>query len=485
MGYIIMGIIFILMGIAAIMVKIPQVPFRDRMGNRVRDEQGNVEYHDFTALNKTKNITGGFAIFGALAFIASGAVSYNDSGYCQHVQTIWGQETYTCNIGWYIEGYGTSTPYPHFITVAHTNDQNVTGSSISQPYSVRLADNWNGEVIQTTRFGIPQDEASFLKMHNTFRSKDRLIATTLKPAITSSLDSISNLYSMEEYYAGGKRDQYKTEFRDAVIKGRPRVKQVSSMDSTVEVVAGGQTATDDPFTADNADVGETQVRRIVMEKILDSSGAEIREVHDYAQYGITVSSAILENLDPDNLFEKQIQARKDAASRRIVAQEERREQEEQRLLAIQRGQTDIARKQAEAETVQIERTTNAETEKQLALIEASRQKEEAEIARQTSEINLERAKIDAQAVEVTADAEAYQKQVILEADGALQQKLDAWVKSQEYWAAAAAKINVPQTVFGAGGSGVTGQALTTVDQFMQIMTANAAKDLKVNPAISK
>ena len=49
-----------------------------------------------------------------------------------------------------------------------------------------------------------------------------------------------------------------------------------------------------------------------------------------------------------------------SASRGIVAREQRLEQEEQRLLAIQAGETQIAKRQAEAKVVQIQQTTDAE-----------------------------------------------------------------------------------------------------------------------------
>jgi uncharacterized membrane protein YqiK len=222
-----------------------------------------------------------------------------------------------------------------------------------------------------------------------------------------------------------------------------------------------------------------------MEKVTDANGNDIRIPHDFTEIGVTVASAILENLDPDDKYEEQINDRKAAASRRVVAREQRLEQEEQRLLAIQQGETDIAKRQAAAKVEQIEQTTNAETKKQLALIEAGRMKEEAEIARQTSEINLEKARIDAQAVTVAADAEAYAKQAILEADGALAQKLAAWTEAQKVWADAASKINVPATVIAGGAAdGTAGNALGTVDQFMQMMMIKTAKDLQVDPTVA-
>ena len=420
-------------------------------------------------------------VLGAV-FAGGGAIGYNDAGYQQHVRTIFGTESAVVNTGWYFEGWGVSTAWPKYITVAHTNAVDAEGSAITGPYRVRLADNWTGDVTQSTRFQIPIDKEQFIDMARSFRSPERLITTTLRPAVTASLDSVANMFTMEEYYAGGARDQFKTEFSDAVTKGRARVRQ-EQVSTNQRITQGGQASSDLETSSDTASVGDTEVRRTVMVKMTDSNGNDIRVAHDFAQWGIVAAQSILENLDPDDRFEAQIQARKDAASRRIVAREERLEQEEQRLLAIQNGETEIAKRQAAARTEQIERTTNAETEKQLALIEASRQKEEAEIARQTAAINLERARIDAEAVTVAADAEAYAKEAILEADGALAQKLDAWVTAQRYWADAASQINVPSTVFNNGGEGTAGNALGTVDQFMQMMMMKTAQDLQVDPSI--
>jgi len=439
-------------------------------------------------LAKIRNaVASALAGFGLLV-IGLGAVGYNDAGFSQHTRTIFGTESTTNETGWYFAGWGTSTAWPHFITVAHTLD--ATGEnagtvylgSIAAPYQVRLADNWTGDVTQTTRFAIPQDPEQFLAMARTFRTPERLINTTLKPAVTASLDSVSNMFTMEEYYSGGKRDQFKSEFKDTIEKGRAQVKQVS-LNQAGGVIRSRAAPSDSDVAADTSEVGDTEVRKVLIEKVLDASGNEIRIPHDFSEIGLTVASAILENVDPDDEYERQIGERKKAASRRVVAREQRLEQEEQRLLAIQQGETDIAKRQAEAKVNQIEQTTNAETTKKLSLIEAERIKEEAEIAKQTAAINLDKARIDAEAVTVAADAEAYAKEAILLADGALAQKLAAWTEAQRVWADAAARINVPATVIG-GESGTAGNALGTVDTFMQMMMIKTAKDLQVDPTVA-
>ena len=427
---------------------------------------------------------------GVLGVVAAlwGTFNYNDAGFCQHVRTIFGNETSTCETGWYFAGWGNSTAWPHYITVAHTLDATGENSgtafqgSIAEPYRVRLADNWTGDVTQTTRFGIPQEPSQFLEMARTFRTPERLINTTLKPAVTASLDSVSNMFTMEEYYSGGKRDQFKSEFKDAIEKGRAQVRQIS-LNQAGGVIRNRVASSDSDVAQDTSEVGDTEVRKVLMEKITDANGNDVRTPHDFTEIGVTVASAILENIDPDDEYERQIGERKKAASRRVVAREQRLEQEEQRLLAIQQGETDIAKRQAEAKVEQIEKTTNAETTKKLALIEAERVREEAEIAKQTAAINLDRARIDAEAVTVAADAEAYAKEAILLADGALAQKLAAWTEAQKVWADAASKINVPATVIG-GEGGTAGNALGTVDTFMQMLMIKTAKDLQVDPTVA-
>ena len=83
-----------------------------------------------------------------------------------------------------------------------------------------------------------------------------------------------------------------------------------------------------------------------------------------------------------------------------------------------------------------------------------------------------------------ADAEAYEKRVILEADNALAQKLEAEVEIQRLWADAFAKRQVPSTVFGSGGSGTPVGSDAEAKAFMQLLTLDAAKRLNYNREMS-
>jgi hypothetical protein len=70
----------------------------------------------------------------------------------------------------------------------------------------------------------------------------------------------------------------------------------------------------------------------------------------------------------------------------------------------------------------------------------------------------------------------------MEADGALEKKLEAYVKAQGYWADAYSKRAVPSIVMGSnGGAGDNSDA----SEFQSMLTAMIAKDLLVNPKMSK
>jgi membrane protein involved in colicin uptake len=172
-----------------------------------------------------------------------------------------------------------------------------------------------------------------------------------------------------------------------------------------------------------------------------------------------------------------MQLKQKASADRAIAREQRVQEEEQRLLAIAKGDREVAERQAAAKVEQIAKTTEAETLKQLALTEAAQKKESAEIDKQTAQINLDKARIDAKAVKVLADAEAYKKEAVLKADNALAQKLDAEVEIQRLWADAYAKRAVPTNVFGASGGDTPVGGDGEVQNFMRLLTLDAANRL--------
>jgi hypothetical protein len=73
------------------------------------------------------------------------------------------------------------------------------------------------------------------------------------------------------------------------------------------------------------------------------------------------------------------------------------------------------------------------------------------------------------------------------ADGALEQKLAAWVKAQEFWAQAMSKYQgdmVPRVVTSASGGQAAGNGNAIAD-FMSLMTARTASELALDAKIGR
>jgi hypothetical protein len=143
-------------------------------------------------------------------------------------------------------------------------------------------------------------------------------------------------------------------------------------------------------------------------------------------------------------------------------------------------QTSIAQaKKAEqrAKTVEEEGKANAaqakweqERLKAKAVVEAQQKKEVAELERDAASFEKEKQIL-------LGEGEAERKRLVMSADGALAQKLAAWIKAQELWAAAYSKRPVPSVVM--GGSGANGTDVSS-REFIDMLTIKAAKDLSLD-----
>jgi len=104
--------------------------------------------------------------------------------------------------------------------------------------------------------------------------------------------------------------------------------------------------------------------------------------------------------------------------------------------------------------------------------------------KEKQEIALMAARLEAQKIKALAEAEAYSKEKVMKADGALEKKLATYKDVQEMWAQAFMNYKgdlVPQFVTGGGNT----QAKNGGLDFMEIMSAKAAKDLSLELKTNK
>ena len=80
------------------------------------------------------------------------------------------------------------------------------------------------------------------------------------------------------------------------------------------------------------------------------------------------------------------------------------------------------------------------------------------------------------------DAEAYAKEAVIKADGALDKKLAAYVEVQKAFAEAFSKAPVPSVnMAGTGNTGRGGEA----QDFLSLLTVKAAKDLQLDMSVKR
>ena len=454
--------------------------------------RNNFDFPDNKNLDGVVNMVGwGVKVAGLLLFIIStfnGMFFYAEPGFKYHVRTILGEEKMVSDTGYNMHFFGRYNAWKNAVSVQavkggkgdyRAETESVTTSANLPPKSLVFLDQVDAVVSATARFELPSDEEGFLTMARLYRSPENLLRTELVPAFEETLGANAALMSAEDYFQGGKTE-FNNEFERQLADGIYLVRRIEKRVKVESSRAG---------TA-NAALGENQEQFgdefktvFIVEKLLDETGQPKRKRQAFEKFGISVTSARVTDVRPNIKFQERMGLRQQAAADRAIAREQRVQEEEQRLLAITRGEREVAERQAAAKVEQIQKTTEAETEKQLAITAAERERESARIRQEHAQILLETARIDAQAKQVSADAAAYEKTAILEADNALAQKLAAYVEVQKVWAEAFANRKVPTTVFGApeGGVGTDGD----ISRFIDLLTMQAAKGLAVDPSIAR
>ena len=428
------------------------------------------------------------AVILALGFIAfKGIWFYNESGYITHVRTIGGEEKVVENIGYETKWFGKTTQWKKALSVQsvldekrvlENSDDDLSANTTIPAFPMVFLGNVDAKVEFSARFKLPSGD-QFLKIAQDYRSPENFINTALIPALKETLQSTASLMSADDYYAGA-RSEFAAEFENQLNNGiylirRKEVERKVAAPSKTAILQDG---------SEQGEFGDGKSIAMITEKIINDKGIPVRKSQQFRQYDVDVIEARITNVQPNQQYLVRMTAVQKALAELAVARQSRLKEEEEKLLVTARGQKEVEQKRQETLKEQIEKTTRAETEKQLTKINAEREKQKAKIEKDTAGINLEKARIEADAVKVTADAEAYAKNAVITADGALDKKLAALVTINQVWAEAASKAPVPSVMMGGGQGGNTSRQ-DEMNSLMQILAVKAAKDLSVDTTVKK
>lgn len=332
--------------------------------------------------------------------------------------------------------------------------------------SVQFNDGGKASVGGNVQWEMPLDQPTVIALHTLYGSQQGIDYALIRNSINRAMTFTAPLMSATESYAVRRADFLQI-FADQLENG---IYQMQSTDIRQA----------DPITGDMKTVKLVSIVRD------QKTGQPVRaEESPLKKYGIKIQPPSITHIVYEEKVEQQIQQQRDNILAIQTAQAEAKKAEQSAITAVKNGEAQAAKAKWDQEVKKATEVTLAEQNKAVAELNATRDKSVAEVAAQR---DLAVQTFKAQTAEQykleqirMGEGDAGRRQAVMLADGALTQKLDAWVKSQEYWAAAFAKYQgevVPRIV-----SGGDGRTTNAASDFMSVMGMKAASDLALDMRI--
>jgi hypothetical protein len=390
-------------------------------------------------------------VFFLIVFIMFNPFSWNDAGNRTVVERTTGEQIVQFAPGIFYAGFfAKEKEWPNQISVTYQEnagkpDMEDNGIEVGQ-IMIRFSDATTANVKGITQFILPSDEKEMILIHNTHRTPQSLVGKRLAPYTKECLQSSAQLMSSEKHYGGG-RAQMAQDFMDQLKEG-------------VYLLKTEESIVYDSLEGEKKRIYQTEVQ-------LDGkSSLPKRKLSSIKEYGITVADAAITDVDYEDKVDQKLVKIIDAVTKSSISKQELMTAQQQTLTAKAKGEQALVEIEYQQKQEQTRQVVEAETKVKVAEQDKLQQK-----------IAYEGSILEAKKIKELADAQAYAKARIMQADGALEMKLKAQVEVQKVWAEAFSKYTgavVPQ--FQTGGGATTNGALN----FMDIMTAKTAKDFALD-----
>ena len=403
---------------------------------------------------------------------------YAEPGMSYLVQYPWGVQRGVLQPGFNTRFFGEVIPFKKFLTIAFVNKKTdrTPFSGIANMQEIRFHDSVTANVRMTARFELPSNPEQFLPMAVAYRSQENLVYSTLIPTMQEAMRNSGRMYAAQEYISG-KGGDFENAVLDQIRNG------IFLLDIKEEKAYQGRESITE---AEARTIQQDQTMRVYVKKRLGPDGQELRKdagENPLKKFGITLIQANVQDVDPDPGFKKKLLEQREAAAQVAIERQNARKEEERKKRIIAQGEAEKAEKRIELEKAQIERVIAAETKAKEAMQEQVRRvtqaetlKKESMVEKERKEIELETAKLEADRIETLAEAESNKRRKLMEADNALEKRLEAFVEiSKAYAAALNNKQLVPGVVINGGADGEQPNATDLIS----LLTAKAATDLGV------
>ncbi len=348
------------------------------------------------------------------------------------------------------QGFGTCTKYKKrsqfwFSVKA---DQGAPGDD---SIKIRFNDGGHAQMSGSLAFELPLDADHMFPLHNKYRSQDAIAHQLVRTITEKSVYMTGPLMSSAESYAARRNDL---------------------LNLVNEQIQHGvfKTESSDQMLTDQMGIQKT-VRVVNLKPSVKSGdfGYEREEESPLTKFGISTYNLSINAIDYDPMVENQIQA------------------QQQMIMNVQ---TSIANsKKAEQETITTAKTGEAAATKAKWEQETINAKvvAEAEMRVKVATLELEGAELKKKSDIASGEGEAKKRELIMEADGALDKKLTAWLDAQKYYASAIGSTSsalVPAVVMGGSGASSSGSGIAPLD-ILQMIGVRTAMDLGMDMSVGR
>ncbi|CAK0751641.1 PHB domain-containing protein [Gammaproteobacteria bacterium] len=374
---------------------------------------------------------------------------------------------------WYLspgikwQGFGKVTVYnrrSQFWFSAHPDQ----GGTADQSITVRFNDGAHAKISGSISWEMPVDKEKLTAIHVKYGSQTAVEQEVVRTTVEKSVYMTGPLMSSKESYAERRNDLL------ALIED-----QIQNGVFQTETISDRQK---DPLSGMEKTVYTVRIKKGSDGRALRSDASPLGEL------GIRATNLSINQVSYDKAVENQIASQQQATMQVQTAMAEAKRAEQEAITAAKQGEANAAKAKWEQETIKAREVTRAEQEKAVAETTAQKEKSVAETAAQR---DLEVAKLATQQAEqykqaqlLKAEGDAEYKRRVMEADGALAQKLAAAIEINGRYAEAIRYYQgawTPSVVM--AGSATDSAPASAALGLVELLTAKTARDLALDVQI--
>lgn len=367
-------------------------------------------------------------------------VSWNDAGMNQVIQYPSGKLRVVTNAGPYMQWWAKEYAYKQVTTVGFGEMNEGDKSADIEAIPVIFNDGSKANISGIVRVSLPKTTEGMITIKKEYvRGYDHFVENGIVQVVKNSVRLAANLRSAQDAYT--TLALFQRDIEDQLING---IYETVSSEEWVHKATG--------------DSERVKLTKVAMDP---QTNLPKRRPHILQELGCQITQCQIEVPQFDKAVEEMIARRKQETLETEIRKQEAIRAEQEVITAEKKGL-------AAATQVKWEK----EKEKQAAVTDAEKE-------RDVAKLNEEAAGHYKRKLILEGEGEAAKRKLVMQADGALEIKTKAWVESQRLWSEAFANYKgniVPSVAMGEGSKG-TGNGMM---EFMQLMSAKAAKDLSVD-----